>query len=69
MFAFFDKILLFIGSYNWTENAERFNYENAIFIFAPEVISKYQKEFNAIANNRKDGQGKNKFYFGPVVYF
>lgn len=47
-FAIFDKILLFTGSYNWSDNAEFFNYENAIFISDLEAIGKYQKEFDTI---------------------
>ena len=47
-FAIFDKKLLFTGSYNWTNNAEHFNYENAIFISDPETIKKYQQEFERI---------------------
>lgn len=47
-FAIFDKTLLFTGSYNWTDNAEFFNYENAIFISGPEVVKQYQKEFDKI---------------------
>ena len=47
-FAIFDKKLLFTGSYNWTANAEHFNYENAIFISDPETIIQYQKEFDKI---------------------
>jgi phosphatidylserine/phosphatidylglycerophosphate/cardiolipin synthase-like enzyme len=35
---------------NWTDNAEYFNYENAIFISNPSVIKQYQKEFNNIWN-------------------
>jgi phosphatidylserine/phosphatidylglycerophosphate/cardiolipin synthase-like enzyme len=49
-FAIFDKILLFTGSYNWTDNAEYFNYENAIFISSPSIITQYQKEFNNLWN-------------------
>ena len=47
-FAIFDGKLMVTGSYNWTNNAERFNYENAIFITDPNVITKYRKEFNRI---------------------
>jgi len=47
-FAIFDKRLLFTGSYNWTANAEHFNYENAIFLSDPETIAQYQKEFDRI---------------------
>jgi len=45
-FAIFDKKLLITGSYNWTNNAEHFNYENAVFITDPETIKQYQKEFD-----------------------
>lgn len=47
-FAIFDNRLLFTGSYNWTNNAEHSNYENAIFISDPETITQYQKEFDKI---------------------
>lgn len=49
-FAIFDKALLFTGSYNWTKNAEYFNYENAIFITEANTINQYQKEFDKIWN-------------------
>lgn len=52
-FAIFDKSLLFTGSYNWTENAESFNYENAIFIRDPVIINQYQKEFDEIWNTHQ----------------
>ena len=45
-FAVFDKKLLVTGSYNWTNNAEHFNYENAVFITDPNVITQYQKNFD-----------------------
>jgi len=47
-FAIFDSKLLFTGSYNWTTNAENSNYENAVFISDPEIITQYQKEFDKI---------------------
>lgn len=50
-FAIFDKKVLFIGSYNWTNNAEHFNYENAVFISDPDTITQYQKEFDKIWNS------------------
>ena len=53
-FAIFDKKLLVTGSYNWTNNAEDFNYENAVFISDPEIINQYQKEFDKIYNFSKD---------------
>ena len=47
-FAIFDGKLMVTGSYNWTNNAEHYNYENAIFISDPETIKKYQQEFDKI---------------------
>ena len=47
-FAIFDGKLMITGSYNWTESAEHYNYENAIFISDPETIKKYQQEFDNI---------------------
>lgn len=49
-FAIFDDKLLFTGSYNWTANAEHFNYENVIFISDPETIARYQEEFDKLWN-------------------
>jgi len=49
-FAIFDRRLLFTGSYNWTANAEHFNYENAVFLSDLGIISQYQKEFDKIWN-------------------
>ena len=50
-FAIFDGKLMVTGSYNWTNNAERFNYENAIFVTDPNVIQQYQKYFDDIWQN------------------
>ncbi len=47
-FAIFDDKLLVTGSYTWTEYAEKFNYENAIFIDEPDVVDKYKKEFEML---------------------
>ena len=47
-FAVFDNKLLETGSYNYTNNAEHNNYENAMFISDPETIKKYQQEFDKI---------------------
>lgn len=49
-FAIFDNKLLETGSYNYTNNAEHNNYENAIFISDPETIKKYQQDFDRIWN-------------------
>ncbi|MGR3293406.1 MAG: phospholipase D-like domain-containing protein [Candidatus Scalindua sp.] len=47
-FAIFDDKLLVTGSYTWTEYAEKFNYENAIFIDESDVVEKYKKEFETL---------------------
>jgi len=47
-FAIFDGDLLLTGSYNWTDNAEHHNFENAIFLTDPNTIKRYQEEFNTI---------------------
>lgn len=49
-FAIFDGRLLFTGSYNWTQNAEFRNFENAVFTTDPDVIFSYQKEFDVLFN-------------------
>jgi hypothetical protein len=47
-FAIFDAERLVTGSYNWTEYAEKFNYENAIFIDEPDTIKRFQEEFESL---------------------
>ena len=41
----FDGTELVTGSYNWTNNAEYYSYENAIFTDEKDIIGKYVKEF------------------------
>lgn len=57
-FAIFDGKLMVTGSYNWTNNAEHFNYENAIFITDPDVITQYQKDFDNMWNTAPDVEKK-----------
>ena len=47
-FALFDHSLLLTGSYNWTETAERYNYENALFLRDKSLIGEYEKEFDLL---------------------
>lgn len=47
-FAIFDAKRLITGSYNWTEYAEKFNYENALFIDDPGVVKRFQEEFETL---------------------
>lgn len=49
-FAIFDGKLIVTGSYNWTEYAEKFNYENALFIDDKDVVEKYKEEFESLYN-------------------
>lgn len=47
-FAVFDGALVEAGSFNWTRNAEKNNYENAMFLDAPDDVAAYQAYFNRI---------------------
>ena len=47
-FAIFDGKLIVTGSYNWTEYAEKFNYENVLFIDEIDVVGKYEEEFASL---------------------
>jgi len=47
-FALFDDRLVATGSYNWTQTAERANYENLVFLDDPEVVTRFQREFNRL---------------------
>jgi phosphatidylserine/phosphatidylglycerophosphate/cardiolipin synthase-like enzyme len=47
-FAVFDDRSMATGSYNWTVTAERANYENLVFLDDPEVVTRFQREFNRL---------------------
>jgi phosphatidylserine/phosphatidylglycerophosphate/cardiolipin synthase-like enzyme len=47
-FAVFDARLVETGSFNWTTSADRYNYENALFIAEPGVAARYEREFERI---------------------
>lgn len=47
-FAIFDRKILLTGSYNWTETAEHYNYENALFLTERSIINEYEKEFDLL---------------------
>jgi cardiolipin hydrolase len=47
-FAIFDGRRVVTGSFNWTTSADRYNYENAIFISDPAAVLRYQREFERI---------------------
>lgn len=54
-FAIFDSRKVFTGSYNWTEYAEKFNFENALFTDDTNLIVKYQNYFNELFGEREAG--------------
>jgi mitochondrial cardiolipin hydrolase len=47
-FAVFDGKLLATGSYNWTQSAERANYENLVFLTDPETVARFTREFERL---------------------
>lgn len=47
-FALFDGEMLETGSFNWTVNAEKNSYENALFSTAPQDLSAFEDEFDRI---------------------
>jgi phosphatidylserine/phosphatidylglycerophosphate/cardiolipin synthase-like enzyme len=47
-FAIFDGKEVFVGSYNWTANAEHRNWENALFTRENAVVEAYKKEFDVL---------------------
>jgi len=44
-FAIFDGRILLTGSYNWTESAEKYNWENVIILEDTAVVRAYRDEF------------------------
>jgi len=47
-FAVIDEKEVITGSYNWTNNAEENNYENAVFITDPEIVKQFSSEFDRL---------------------
>ena len=47
-FIIVDNTILFTGSYNFTNDAERNNYENVIKTDIPEIVAAYREEFNRV---------------------
>jgi len=47
-FAVFDGALVEAGSFNWTRNGERNNYENAMFLDAPDDVAAFAAHFKRI---------------------
>lgn len=53
-FAVFDGKLLATGSYNWTQSAERVNYENVVLIEDPKVVARFAEEFHRLWRSARD---------------
>lgn len=47
-FAVFDGVLVAAGSFNWTRNGERNNYENAMFLDAPDDVAAYAAHYERV---------------------
>ena len=53
-FAVFDDRLVATGSYNWTQSAEHANYENLVVLDEPEVVARFQQEFQRLWRDAKE---------------
>lgn len=47
-FAVFDGALVEAGSFNWTRNGEKNNYENALFLDAPDDVAAFMAAFKRV---------------------
>ena len=52
-FAVFDGRIVETGSFNWTTSADRYNFENALFLSEPAVAARYESEFERIWEQAK----------------
>lgn len=50
----FDSSLALAGSYNWTLESERENYENLLVLRAPEQLAQLHREFEALWNEARE---------------
>mgnify|MGYP005824537063 CR=1 FL=1 len=53
-FAIFDDRLVATGSYNWTQTAERANYENVVFLEDPKVVARFTEEFQRLWRSSRE---------------
>lgn len=53
-FAVFDGRSVATGSYNWTNSAERANYENLVFLDNPDVVVRFRREFQRLWEAAED---------------
>ena len=47
-FALFDSSVALAGSYNWTIESEKHNYENLLILRAPEQLQRFRGEFEEL---------------------
>ena len=47
-FALFDSSVALTGSYNWTIESEKHNYENLLILRAPEQLQRFRGEFEEL---------------------
>jgi phosphatidylserine/phosphatidylglycerophosphate/cardiolipin synthase-like enzyme len=47
-FALFDSSVVLVGSYNWTLESERQNFENLLILRAPEQLPRFRGEFEEL---------------------
>lgn len=53
-FAVFDDRVVATGSYNWTQTAERANYENLVLIDDPKMVARFTEEFQRLWRSSRD---------------
>ncbi len=53
-FAIFDDRLVATGSYNWTNPAERVNYENLVIFNEPDTVARFTREFTKLWREAKE---------------
>ncbi len=68
-FAIIDNRLLLTGSYNWTFSANNRNDENLMVIDDPEIISRYQKQFEKLWFDKYSPQRTRQLYKKAKVDF
>lgn len=53
-FAILDDTLVLTGSYNWTIESEKENFDSLMFVRDPEHVTLYRSEFEALWNNSEE---------------
>jgi phosphatidylserine/phosphatidylglycerophosphate/cardiolipin synthase-like enzyme len=53
-FAVFDERVVATGSYNWTNTAERANYETLVLLDDRDVVTRFTREFQRLWQDAKD---------------